>query len=137
MNKSLLAALILTLPALAFATAGAGTADEIRARLMPAGVLCLKGEGCGGAVATGGGGGPRDGEAIYNQFCFACHAAGVGGAPVLGDADAWAPRVAKGMDALYESTYNGINAMPARGTCMDCSDEELRSTVDWMTAQSE
>lgn len=139
MKKTLFAALCLAVPVLALAVAGAGTDDEIRARLAPDGDLCLKGEGCGGAaVATSGaGGGSRDGKAVYDQFCFACHMSGVGGAPVLGDAEAWEPRIAKGMDVLYESTYNGINAMPARGTCMDCTDEELQATVDWMTAQVE
>ena len=45
------------------------------------------------------------------------------------------PGIAKGIDVLYESTYNGLNGvMPARGTCMDCSDEELQATVDYMVA---
>jgi cytochrome c5 len=63
---------------------------------------------------------------------------GAAGAPKYGDAVAWAPRIAKGKDALYESTYNGLNGvMPARGTCMDCSDEELQATVDYMVAAAE
>ena len=76
--------------------------------------------------------GPLTGEQVYNQFCFACHAAGVAGAPLLGDAAAWAPRIAQGLDVLWEHTLNGINAMPAKGTCMSCSDEELRASMDYM-----
>jgi len=110
-----------------------GTADEIRARLQPSGTLCRAGQDCG-VVAAVASAEPLSGEQVYNQFCFACHTTGVAGAPVLGDAEAWAPRLAQGMDLLWEHTVNGINAMPAMGTCMACSDEELRASVDYMLA---
>jgi cytochrome c5 len=126
----------LLLSALGAATAAAdvvppGTEDEIRERLQPFGELCRAGEDCGQATAAAASG-PLSGEEVYNQFCFACHASGVGGAPMLGDADAWAPRIAKGSDTLWEHTLNGINAMPAKGTCMSCTDDELRSALDYM-----
>lgn len=108
-----------------------GTNDEIRARLAPFGQVCRAGEDCGQAAAATASG-PLTGEQVYNQFCFACHAAGVAGAPLLGDAAAWAPRIAQGLDVLWEHTLNGINAMPAKGTCMSCSDEELRASMDYM-----
>ncbi len=108
-----------------------GTADEIRERLKPAGSLCRAGEDCGTATAAVASG-PLSGEQVYNQFCFACHSSGVSGAPILGDADQWAPRVAKGMEVLMNSTINGINAMPAKGTCATCSDEELQAAVEYM-----
>ena len=41
----------------------------------------------------------------------------------------------KGMDAVMANVINGINAMPARGLCMDCTDNELRAIVDYMIAQ--
>jgi cytochrome c5 len=62
---------------------------------------------------------------------------GVAGAPKFGDADAWAPRIAKGKEALYASTYNGLNIMPPRGTCSACSDEDLRNTVDYMVSAAQ
>ena len=112
-----------------------GSADEIRERTNPLGQLCRAGTGCGGptsvAVARGGSSG-MSGEQIYNQFCFACHTTGVTDAPKLADADDWAPRLAKGIDTLMESTINGLNIMPAKGTCMACSDDELRAAVDYM-----
>jgi cytochrome c5 len=79
------------------------------------------------------------GEAIYNKACVACHAAGVAGAPVVGDAAAWADRIAKGMDALYSSGINGLagGAMMAKGGCMACTDDEIRAAVDFMVAQSQ
>ena len=56
---------------------------------------------------------------------------------MFGDAAAWEPRVAKGLDELMASTVNGINAMPAKGTCMNCSDDELSAAVDYMIEQTQ
>ncbi|MEM8768174.1 MAG: c-type cytochrome [Pseudomonadota bacterium] len=116
-----------------------GTDDDIRARLAPSGSLCRAGDPCSGVAAAGPGAvassGPKSGEQVYDQFCFACHAAGVGGAPLFADAEAWAPRLDKGIDTLYASTINGIGMMPAKGTCMDCSDDELNAAVDYMVGQ--
>ena len=77
----------------------------------------------------------RDGQTVYKTACFACHDVGVAGAPKLGDAAAWAPRIAKGNDALYSSLQNGLNAMPPKGTCMNCSNDELRAVLDYMIEQ--
>ena len=108
-----------------------GTADEIRARIAPVGKLCRAGDDCGAATAAAPTG-PRDGKAVYDGFCFVCHATGVGGAPVFADHDAWAPRMEKGMDALWETMQNGLGAMPAKGTCVNCSEEELRASLNFM-----
>lgn len=108
-----------------------GTQDEIRARLQPDGSVCRKGDDCGtaaAAVATG----PMTGDQVYNQFCFACHATGVSGAPAYGKADQWGPRAAKGMDELLKSSINGLNAMPAKGTCMNCSDDDIKAGIQYM-----
>ena len=43
------------------------------------------------------------------------------GAPILGDIEAWDSRMKKGMDAVMNNVINGVNAMPAKGMCMDCS----------------
>jgi cytochrome c5 len=77
-----------------------------------------------------------DGQKIYQASCQACHAAGVAGAPKAGDRDAWAPRIAKGQDALFASVKNGLNAMPPKGACMGCSDAELRAAIAYLVEQS-
>ena len=77
--------------------------------------------------------GPRSGEKIYNTYCVACHATGAAGAPVKGDAAAWQPRLAQGTDVLLTHAIQGFNAMPAKGTCSDCSDEEIAATVAFLT----
>jgi len=76
------------------------------------------------------------GEATYGRFCFSCHAAGVAGAPKLGDGEDWAPRIAKGLDMLVATSIEGIPpGMPAKGLCMSCTEEDMRNTVAWMIAQ--
>lgn len=115
-----------------------GTDDEISERLQPFGDLCRTGDECAQGVAgPSAGGAALSGEQVYNQFCAACHAAGVAGAPKMGDAAAWEPRIAQGMDTLWEHTLNGINAMPPKGTCINCSDDELRSAMEYIVGQTE
>jgi cytochrome c5 len=76
-----------------------------------------------------------DGQKIYQGSCQACHAAGVAGAPKMGDKDAWAPRIAKGNDALLSSVKNGLNAMPPKGGCMNCTEEELQAAIAFLVKQ--
>lgn len=73
----------------------------------------------------------------YNKSCAVCHAAGVAGAPKTGDAAAWAPRLEKGMDALVGTVTNGLNAMPPRGMCFDCSEAEYKALITFMAKPAE
>jgi len=75
------------------------------------------------------------GEAIFNQTCQACHAAGVLGAPKLGDSAAWAPRVAKGIDTLHTSALNGFKMMPPRGGNAMLKDPDVQAAVDYMISK--
>lgn len=81
-------------------------------------------------------GGARSGQDVYQSACFACHGTGAAGAPKLGDAAAWGPRIDKGMDALMNSAINGLNAMPPRGTCGNCSDDDLKAAIEYMVENS-
>ena len=55
------------------------------------------------------------GEEVFKVQCAACHVAGVAGAPKVGDAAAWAPRIATGYEALLNSALKGTGAMGAQG----------------------
>jgi len=81
--------------------------------------------------------GPKSGEEIYNSTCLACHATGAAGAPKLGDAAAWAPRIAAGMDSLIANATNGLKAMPPKGLCMTCSEAELQGAIEYMVDNSQ
>jgi cytochrome c5 len=80
---------------------------------------------------------PLTGPQVYNAVCIACHAApGVGGAPALGDGDAWAARIAQGMDTLIHHALHGYSGssgiMPRKGGRVDLSDEEIIGAVEYM-----
>ena len=74
----------------------------------------------------------RSGEAVYNQGCAACHDAGLAGAPMFANQDQWTDRTSKGLEVLTANEYNGYNAMPAKGMCMDCSELEIERSVQYM-----
>jgi len=85
--------------------------------------------------------GPKElqtGEQVYKAVCSSCHATGAAGAPKVGDAGAWAPRIAKGYDSLLTSVLKGKGAMPARGgsSPADVSDYELGRAVVYMANAS-
>lgn len=92
------------------------------------------------AVAAAGAEGAKpaaaDGKAIYDANCQACHAAGVAGAPKLGDKAAWAPRLGAGAAALTASAIKGKNAMPAKGGNLSLADGDIKAAVEFMVAQS-
>ncbi|MGL4318774.1 MAG: c-type cytochrome [Pseudomonas sp.] len=75
----------------------------------------------------------QDAEAVYAKACSACHNGQLPMAPKRGDKAAWEPRVAKGMDALVQSATNGLNAMPPRGLCMDCTAEDYQAVIKLMS----
>ena len=125
---------------LAAGTALASVEDEIRARIQPVGEVCLQGEECGEAAAApaaSANAGARSGSEVYDSACMACHATGAAGAPVVGNAEAWAPRIEKGMDTLISHAINGFNAMPPKGGCASCSDDEISAAVEHMVGSSQ
>ncbi|MEQ9545728.1 MAG: cytochrome c5 family protein [Marinobacter sp.] len=123
-------------------TAGAVMAsveDEIRARIAPVGEVCVQGDDCGSAAAPveEASSGPRSGEEVYSAVCMACHDTGAAGAPKKGDAAAWSPRIDKGLETLVDHAINGFNAMPAKGGCSNCPDEEIEAAVEFLVSESQ
>lgn len=76
------------------------------------------------------------GQQIYRQACAFCHDKGIAGAPKLGDAAAWSPRLAQGMDALYNTALRGKGAMPAKGGNPSIADADVKAAVDFIAAQA-
>lgn len=73
----------------------------------------------------------------YAANCFVCHDTGAAGSPKLGDKAAWAPRIAKGKEALYASSINGLNAMPAKGGNPSLDEDTIKAAVDYMISAAQ
>ena len=124
-------------------------ADEyqaaVAARIRPLGQVYLPGDELQSpTVETAIEPGPvvtaMSGPQVYNTACLACHGAGIGGAPILGDAKAWGPRVAQGVAVLKNHAINGFTGsmgyMPPKGGRIDLSDREIDDAVDYMVSEA-
>src|SRR5512139_299009 len=72
--------------------------------------------------------------AIYQRSCRNCHTVAATGAPLTGDQAAWAPRMAKGMEAMVGSVVNGFGGMPPFGLCMDCDAQQFAALIEFMAS---
>jgi cytochrome c5 len=86
-------------------------------------------------------GGSTDGKTIFDGVCTACHTAGVLGAPKVGSKDAWAPRIAEGIDTLVQHALVGYhgpdgNTMPPKGGNPSLNEAQVKAAVTWMVSQS-
>jgi cytochrome c5 len=115
--------------------------SNVAQRIRLVGSVCLVGQPCAEEVVAA----PaatetavaRSGEEVYNAACMACHSAGVMGAPVTGDKGQWGARIAQGKETLYQHSINGFNAMPAKGGCASCSDDDIKAAVDFLVAKAQ
>lgn len=73
------------------------------------------------------------GQETYERYCMVCHRDGVAGAPKFRDAADWNPRKSgRTIDELVNIATNGLNAMPAKGTCVECKDSDLKAAIEYM-----
>lgn len=77
------------------------------------------------------------GRATYEQYCVVCHRDGLAGAPKFQDSNDWQPRLSgRTIDQLVASSLKGLNAMPAKGTCMECTDDDMKAAIQYMLPKS-
>lgn len=77
------------------------------------------------------------GKTTYEQFCSVCHQSGLAGAPIFRDEKSWKARLSnKDLDALVASAIKGLNAMPIKGTCTSCSEDDLKNAIQYMLPKS-
>lgn len=107
------------------------SSKEIYERIKPAGEVTVAGGGAAKPVVTEELGADA-GEKRYKASCAVCHEAGVAAAPKFRNAAEWKPRMSVGVDGLLKSAIAGKGAMPPKGTCMQCSDKELRMAIEYM-----
>lgn len=79
--------------------------------------------------------GPKDPAKTYKTYCTICHQVGVAGAPKFRDKASWGDRLDMGIDALTKSAIKGKGGMPPKGTCMQCTDEDIKAAVEYMLPQ--
>jgi len=103
--------------------------ETIDKRTKPVGQVMVKKEV---AATAGAAAAPRTAKVIVETYCIACHGAGMPGAAKIGDKEAWAAKLEKGKEQVMANAIAGINAMPPRGLCMDCTDDELWSSIEYM-----
>lgn len=102
---------------------GAAADEALARRIAPVGHVEVRDESAPKALKTG--------EQVFQAQCVACHGTGVAGAPKLGDAAAWAPRIKSGLEALLQSSLKGKGAMPPQGGG-DHSDVEIARAVVYL-----
>lgn len=110
--------------------------DQVQQRISPVGQVTVQGAPSADAAKstppTQKSEAKAPGQEIYEQYCHVCHEAGVAGAPKFRDANDWKPRLAKGIPTLVSVATKGLNAMPAKGTCVDCSEADLKAAIEYM-----
>lgn len=72
---------------------------------------------------------------LWSGSCAQCHVTGIGGAPVMGDNQAWQYRLAKGREVLLEHTIAGYNNMPPLGYCMACETSDFVIMIENMAGE--
>lgn len=78
-----------------------------------------------------------NGQSIYEQHCIVCHEDGVAGAPRFQNEKDWQSRSNKNMDEFLASAMKGINAMPAKGTCEECGESDIKAAIEYMVPNHE
>ncbi len=84
---------------------------------------------------------PKDGKALFESVCSACHGAGIAGAPKAGDKVVWAARIGQGKATLYQHALNGYQGkngvMPAKGGRTDLPDDLIKQGVDYIVSMAQ
>ena len=74
----------------------------------------------------------RSGAQVVKAQCSKCHQDGKGGAPKIGDREAWSKRLNQGIDRAVSSAIHGHGGMPPRGDKADLTDGEVRAAILYM-----
>jgi cytochrome c5 len=80
----------------------------------------------------------KTGKDTYQTYCTVCHASGLAGAPKYQSKEDWLARCQqKHLKGLVESAIKGLNAMPAKGTCESCQENDIREAIEYMVPKDE
>ncbi len=78
-----------------------------------------------------------EGRSTWMNTCQTCHLRGLTGAPIIGDKQAWKPRIEKGIEVLFDHALNGFigpsySEMPPKGGFKELNDEQVKQAVLFM-----
>jgi cytochrome c5 len=111
------------------------TPEAILDRIKPVGTVVAEGAMPKAQAPVAQALSPTAGQDRYKSTCSICHETGVGGAPKFRNEADWKERAAAGMDTMLKIAIQGKGAMPPKGTCMQCSDAELKAAIEYMIPQ--
>ncbi len=130
-KKFLLGICLLAVASFAMARlTGSLAPDAINRRLAPIGQVNVI--GAEAAQSSDHSGQELTPQQIYDDNCKMCHQTGLAGAPKYGNKADWDPRIAQGVDTLVKTAITGIRAMPPKGNCLSCTNDEIKATVEYM-----
>ncbi|KTD44796.1 c-type cytochrome [Legionella parisiensis] len=112
--------------------------QEIQLRIQPVGKVTVEGQAqvdnktmSDTATKT------EPGQETYQQYCIVCHRDGLAGAPKFRNDQDWKPRLSgRELNDLLASSIKGLNAMPSKGTCIKCNDDDLKAAISYMLPKS-
>ncbi|WP_133136546.1 c-type cytochrome [Legionella rowbothamii] len=121
----------------------AGNADsnterqETQLRIQPVGQVTVQGQPSSEHKTVAEPAKKEPGEETYEQHCIVCHKDGLAGAPKFRNEQDWKSRIAgRTLDDLVASSIKGLNAMPTKGTCFKCSEDDLKAAISYMLPRS-
>lgn len=112
--------------------------QEIQLRIQPVGKVSVQSQTNSDNKTTNNRNAQGEpGQEIYERYCVVCHKDGLAGAPRFRNEQDWKPRlVGRKLDDLVASSLKGFNAMPAKGTCIKCNEDELKAAISYMLPKS-
>lgn len=109
------------------------TEQGIKQRIQPVGKVHVQEESVKASTPK-----ETQGQKIYERYCMACHRDGLVGAPKIQDEQSWKSRLSdKTLEDLVSSATKGLNAMPAKGTCYECNEDDIKSAIEYMLPNHE
>ncbi|TNE65845.1 MAG: cytochrome c5 family protein [Alphaproteobacteria bacterium] len=75
-------------------------------------------------------------SAKYERSCIACHVTVDSGAPIVGEQAEWQKRFQAGEKTVLSNTISGIRAMPPRGSCLDCTADDLAGLITFLSGRT-
>ena len=78
----------------------------------------------------------KTGKEIYTESCMQCHTTGENKAPIVGDKEAWRPRLREGLAELTKDVIRGKGAMPPNAGNPKLTRRDIQLAIVYMANES-